>query len=285
MINLYHTLKAIDVYKKVIIRDMLCVEYKCFLEDETFKFWTEVGCLVYCTSGKKIYSSNQEDYEVVPGSIFYLKKGAYTGRNFFDEQYCALMFFMPESFVQGFLEKYSSIVVKQNHLDSHEGSIIHLGTNPTMEGFFYSVLNYFANMDQVDNQLLEVKLDELMLNIFAQEEYKALTDHLIAIALQNKFNLRQVMEDNFASTLKLENFAELCCMSLSTFKREFSKTYQEPPGKWLLNRKIQLASKMLRKTEDSVNDIAFKSGFESSSHFIRSFKKAKGVTPAKYRTT
>lgn len=70
MINFYQTLKALDIYKKVIIRDPLCVEYKRFLEDKTFKFWTDVGCLVFCTSGKKIYSSKDQDVEINKGSVF-----------------------------------------------------------------------------------------------------------------------------------------------------------------------------------------------------------------------
>ena len=102
MLNLYQTLKSVDFYKKVVIRDMLCVEYKCLDQRDQFDFWTDCGCLIYCTAGKKLYSSNAEDIEVKPGTILFMKKGAYTGKNYLEEQYCALMFFMPDSYFNEF---------------------------------------------------------------------------------------------------------------------------------------------------------------------------------------
>ena len=91
------------------------------------------------------------------------------------------------------------------------------------------------------------------------------------------------MEDNFASNMKLEEFAQLCNMSLSSFKRAFSKIYGDSPGKWLLKRKLHLAQNLLRHTDKNVNEIAFQCGFESTSHFIRVFKKQFESTPLKFR--
>lgn len=286
MINFYQTLKALDIYKKVIIRDLLCVEYKCFLEDKTFQFWTDVGCLVFCTSGKKIYSSKDEDVEVNKGSVFFMKKGAYTGESFFEEDYCALMLFLPETYIKHFLTKYDYINIEvENELISlpELESFIHLKTDANLEAFFYSMLNYFANMEVVNKELLEVKFDELLLNVFTQSKYSELSTHLLSLTNDYRVNMRQVMEENFASSLKLSEYAELCNMSLSTFKREFPKTYNMSPGKWLLKRKLQLAKKLLNNSTYNINEIAFRCGFDSASHFVRTFKKHQEITPARYR--
>lgn len=286
MINFYQTLKALDIYKKVIIRDLLCVEYKCFLEDKTFQFWTDVGCLVFCTSGKKVYSSKDEDVVVNKGSVFFMKKGAYTGESFFEEDYCALMLFLPETYIRHFLTKYDYINIEvENELIGlpEMENFIHLKTDVNLEAFFYSILNYFANMEVVNKELLEVKFDELLLNVFTQSKYSELSAHLLSLTNDNRGSLRQVMEENFASSLKVSEYAALCNMSLSTFKREFPKTYHTTPGKWLLKRKIQLARKLLQNSNYNINEIAYRCGFESASHFIRVFKSQQSKTPAKYR--
>lgn len=288
MINFYQTLKVLDIYKKVIIRDLLCVEYKCFLEDPTFKFWTEVGCLVFCTSGKKIYSSKGQDLAVAKGTVFFMKKGAYTGESFFEEQYCALMLFLPESYIGHFLSKFDYLKVMDHGADLAYGTqenLIALEQDSNLEVFFFTILNYFANMEVVNKELLEVKFDELLLNLFTQPKYGELSSYLLQLVGDDRVGIRQIMEENYASTLKLPEYAELCNMSLSSFKREFVRVYKTAPGKWLLNRKLQLARKLLGNSHLNINEVAFRCGFESASHFIKTFKKQQDVTPTKYRAS
>ncbi len=40
---------------------------------------------------------------------------------------------------------------------------------------------------------------------------------------------------------------------------------------------------MLREGEMTISEIATQCGFSSASHFIRTFRKAFGITPASYR--
>lgn len=158
------------------------------------------------------------------------------------------MLFLPETYIKHFLSKFDYINIKvENDLPSEPEleSFIHLKTDVNLEAFFYSILNYFVNMEVVNKELLEVKFDELLLNVFTQPTYSELSAHLLSLANDNRVNMRQVMEENFASSLKLSEYAELCNMSLSTFKRKFPKTYNTTPGKWLLNRKLQRAKKLL----------------------------------------
>lgn len=284
MVNLYSALKSVDFYKKVTIREMLCIEYKCMDQREYFNFWTDCGCIVYCTAGKKLYSSNAIDFEVKPGAVFYMKKGAYTGKNYLDEQYCALMFFTPDSFYKNFLHRFPNLKLKTEEIENlWEDGIIPLQIEPSLEAYFTSIFNYFANIANISKELLSVKLDELIINIFTQPKHKHFAAYLSSLELDRTTNIRNIMEENFASNLKLAEFAQLCNLSLSTFKREFSKIYGSSPAKWFLKRKLQLSQRLLRHSEKSVNEISFQCGFESPSHFIRVFKKEFGSTPLKYK--
>ena len=47
--------------------------------------------------------------------------------------------------------------------------------------------------------------------------------------------------------------------------------------------RIEKASRKLINTDSSVTSIAFSCGFNDLSYFIKTFKKVKGITPAKFR--
>lgn len=284
MLNFHQALQAADFYKKVIIKDMLCVEYKCLDQRDYFDFWTDCGCLVFCTAGKKLYRSNTADIEVAPGSIFYLKKGAYTGKNYLGDQYCALIFFMPDHFIQDFLLTYPHLEKLADQIaDAWIDGIIPIESDPALESYFFSFLHYFSHVADIKKEILAIKIKELLLTLFTQEQHHSIAIYLSSLAQDRYWNFNYLIEENYASNMKLEEYAQLCMMSLSTFKREFLKRYGEPPGKWLLKRKLQLAARLLRQSDKIINEISFQCGFESPSHFIRVFKKRYGSTPLKYR--
>ena len=52
---------------------------------------------------------------------------------------------------------------------------------------------------------------------------------------------------------------------------------------FLAEYRIDLACDMLQKTDKSVAEICFESGFGDVPYFNRTFKKMKGMTPKEYR--
>lgn len=95
--------------------------------------------------------------------------------------------------------------------------------------------------------------------------------------------MSRMMEQNFAYNLKLEQFARLCHMSLSTFKKSFKEYYHTTPAAWLKQRKLDRALHQMLTSDLSISQISFESGFEDTSHFIRVFKQKNNLTPLQYR--
>lgn len=52
---------------------------------------------------------------------------------------------------------------------------------------------------------------------------------------------------------------------------------------YLMNRRIEHSTTLLRNPEQKVKDIATKVGFTSPSYYVKCFKESKGISPAKYR--
>jgi AraC-like DNA-binding protein len=56
-----------------------------------------------------------------------------------------------------------------------------------------------------------------------------------------------------------------------------------PPGRWLLEKRLEVAKHLLLSPEKSVHDVAFESGFKNNAHFSRSFKTFYGSSPLQFR--
>ncbi len=88
------------------------------------------------------------------------------------------------------------------------------------------------------------------------------------------------MEDNFTFNLKLEEFARLSNRSLSAFKRDFQKVFNNTPGKWLMEKRLNHAMHLLTNQKKTVSEASFEAGFENQSHFSRAFRNHFGFAPA-----
>ncbi|MGN8632354.1 AraC family transcriptional regulator [Blautia sp. HCP3S3_G3] len=98
--------------------------------------------------------------------------------------------------------------------------------------------------------------------------------------------LKQVLEfieHNYASPLTLQQLSASVSMSPKYFCRFFSEMTHQTPMDYLNHQRIEQACYQLSTTDDSITEIAYRSGFNDLSYFIRTFKKYKGITPGKYK--
>lgn len=81
----------------------------------------------------------------------------------------------------------------------------------------------------------------------------------------------------------MQAMAELCHLSPSYFSRVFCRDVGENFINYTNRKKVELAKKMLRETNQSVSQIAGELGYLDTSHFIKIFKRFEGITPMIYR--
>ena len=74
-------------------------------------------------------------------------------------------------------------------------------------------------------------------------------------------------------------------LSRAHFSREFRRTFGESPHAYLLTRRLERASALLRNTDRSVADICLSVGLRSVGSFTTSFKRMFGAPPTVYRAT
>lgn len=92
--------------------------------------------------------------------------------------------------------------------------------------------------------------------------------------------MEDVVMGAVAENLSLERLAERCYVSVSTFKRRFRKRYSMSPHRWFIQRRLDLAYRMILATDISITEVARMCGFTNPSHFIAAFKRQYGSTPS-----
>jgi transcriptional regulator GlxA family with amidase domain len=77
--------------------------------------------------------------------------------------------------------------------------------------------------------------------------------------------------------------AEVSGVSEAHFARSFRQAFGVPPHRYLLTRRIERATALLRETDLPITEIAFRTGWESLGTFGRTFRDITGHSPGAVR--
>ena len=206
-----------------------------------------------------------------------LKKGNWLWTELLDTEaiyYCKLFFFS-EKILKEFLQKHTDnkdiaknkppyfIIRNDSYITSYLNSLSTIGKAPATF---------------MDN-LLAVKFEELMLYLI-QKYGRKFELYLHSLINNESSTFKTTIESKVHSNLKLGEIAFLCNMSLSTFKRHFISEYKVSPGKWLQDKRLQMAREILEEGVSRPNDIYFDFGYNNLSNFSIAFKNKFGFNPS-----
>jgi transcriptional regulator GlxA family with amidase domain len=77
--------------------------------------------------------------------------------------------------------------------------------------------------------------------------------------------------------------ARVSHVSEAHFARSFKEAFGVPPHRYLLTRRIERATALLRDTDLSITEIAFQTGWNSLGTFGRTFRDITGESPGELR--
>ncbi|SHG01172.1 AraC-type DNA-binding protein [Flavobacterium segetis] len=205
-----------------------------------------------------------------------LKKGNWLWTELLDIEaiyYCKLFFFS-EKKLTDFLSKYTNSVKPFQE----EVPYFIIENDNYIAAFINSLSsNTFTNQSYSD-ALLFLKFEEIMLYLL--NKYGSSFEYYLHSLISKEISLfKNIVESNINSNLKLEEIAFLCNMSLSTFKRHFTNEYNEPPGKWLQDKRLQKAKELLQTGNLKPSDIYLDIGYNNLSNFSIAFKNKFGISP------
>jgi AraC-like DNA-binding protein len=108
--------------------------------------------------------------------------------------------------------------------------------------------------------------------------YRARSDAVVGPALR-------LLHENPETPWTVADLASAVGVSRAALARRFTDLVGEPPMTYLTSWRLDLGADLLREPDATVVAVARKLGYSSAFAFSTAFKRARGVSPARYRET
>ena len=95
--------------------------------------------------------------------------------------------------------------------------------------------------------------------------------------------VRDYVEAHLDEDLSLTVLADIACLSPYHFSRSFKEAVGVGPQRYVIQRRLERAKVLLRRTREPLAVIALEAGFGDQSHFTTIFHREIGVTPGRFR--
>ena len=95
--------------------------------------------------------------------------------------------------------------------------------------------------------------------------------------------IQEYVDAHLSEHVDLPVLAGIAGLSVFHFAREFKRTAGVTPHYYVLNKRVERAKTLLSRSDLSLSEIAFASGFSDQSHLTRRFRQIFGATPGEVR--
>lgn len=162
--------------------------------------------------------------------------------------------------------------------------VIRLSDRERYRMFFERLIDAFITPCRENEIYIQGKLLEILSMLLKESRAPGAVS---CRGTENKDVIRLVLsyiDEHFGDPLTLDDMASHVHLSSIYFHNLFKAAVGQTPHRYLLNRRLTQAKKMLAATDFGFARIADACGFPSQSYFNYVFKREFGETPRRYRT-
>jgi len=236
---------------------------KCYIADKSYSI--KAGNIVFIQAGQMHYVEAVPDDPLKSASIYFMPELVYhPGSNPYEANYL-----LPFSST----ESKEFPVLQEQDLEISVSNILYMMQKElTDQTEFYQL--------SLKNQLCQI----LVAVLKTMKVYDTPTGAQIPMnRIKRLTTVFERIHQDFAEEIPLNHLAELASMSQSYFCRYFKQVTGLTPVNYILRFRIEKAKEMLVNTDFSITEIAFQTGFNSSSYFDRIFQRFTKQTPQQFR--
>lgn len=241
------------------------------------------ACFIYFVEGTAKINSSIEQKVIDSGEAVLLKCGSYFSdlmKYSTGGRYEILVFHL----YPDLLRKIYKYEVPAFMKPSENKSFIHkVVPEDTIRKFVESLYFYFDNPALVSDELLELKVRELILLLVQTKNAESVVSLFSDLFTPREVSIKEVVNNHLFSDLSIEDLASLAKLSVSTFNRTFQTLFKATPANYIKRKRLERAKELLEMSTLTVSEIAFQTCFKDVAHFSRSFKAVHHCSPSAFR--
>lgn len=271
--------------------DVLNKPYDIFYTDSVSSplHWHYYSEIIYITKGSVTITCNNEKAVLREGDLCYiypLQLHEFTEAQDTEVQYAVLKFDIHTiNIPQAYITKMYDIFIRRTH-ETDFCMIIHseLLNMSNIESLIRHTVKEYT--DKNDFYSLQVQSDiyTLLIEIARKTEKKIADEREKRTETDFSFyHILEYIDTHSGEPLEIQELAEMCHMSYSHFAKLFRENYGRSCKEYITYIRLNKAQDLLFHTDYDLNYIAQETGFFDCSHFIRTYKKWRGITPKQER--
>ncbi|MEQ9102642.1 MAG: AraC family transcriptional regulator [Imperialibacter sp.] len=276
----------------VISHEKFDYRNKCLIEKVVikapFRFavdFHEEACFIHFSAGEARINSPSGQLPVKPEDSVLLKCGSHFAdliKHGASNTYEILVVHLYPDILRSVYKHEIPSFVKASESNSFFRKVI---PDQLIGKFIENLYFYFDNPALVSDELLELKVKELVLLLVQTKNADSMLQLFSDLFTPRQVNIRDVVNNHVFSGLSLEDLARLSNMSVSTFQRSFRASFHQSPANYIRTKRLERAKELLGVSTLNVSEIAFQTGFNDVAHFSRAFKAAFQLSPSDYRSS
>ncbi|TDQ08113.1 helix-turn-helix domain-containing protein [Pedobacter metabolipauper] len=246
----------------------------------------EQACFLYMLKGETQFQFD-DDHITIPANHALLLNCINSGKQLSDSSNnngeIVIVTFHPDILKKIYERELPLIFQKNDRITNQSSGKVN--NDFLIQKYIEGLLFYFENPSLVNEEILVLKLKEIILLLSQTKDAEMIQVILSQLFSPTIYTFKQIIEANLFSQINVEELAQKTNLSVSSFKREFKKLYDDSPANYIKTKRLERAAELLLISDERITDIAFDCGFNDLANFTKSFHDQYHLTPTNYRVS
>jgi len=274
-----------DEFKMLETDNQYIVQYSMIEEKEKDRLFIKNHMLMFVLKGNQGVVTPNYFYKLEAGEAIFVKKGSIIVCEKLRQgnRLKCLLIFLTDEFLSEFISEHRQLISPSELLNVDSLGAYQFFLDKWMNSYITSVVSYFQLSPTPVPELLKHKFEELLMLLITGQERSYFMSFLRECLVHENSSIDAIINANMYRSLNVDHLAYLANLSLSQFKRQFKRKYNDSPANWLRKKRLERSSKLLLTTDKNINEICYDSGFNNASHFCKLFQQKYQISPLKFR--
>ncbi|WP_242875917.1 helix-turn-helix domain-containing protein [Cellulosilyticum sp. I15G10I2] len=198
------------------------------------------------------------------------------------EGYWEWMYFDIEKYLNNTYKDDAAFIQKLLTQIYRKALLLHAKDHIVLDNILRNIIREMQTKDTYYQESVKGYMQAFIVELLRLDDHEEKAKRTKQKAVQISAALDYVGE-NYREEIKISQLADACNMSESHFRRLFLESMNMKPVDYINLIRVQKACELIKKSQISMEDVAYKVGFTTVSTFNRNFKNLVGTSPYQWK--